>query len=443
MSTGNKNRINLGRNAYIDERRNLSSLDTEILDKMASDPVDSIFKALRLVPEFDGNPHILTRFINLCDQLVITHFKTEPGHDFINLSLLNGILNKVTGPAARLINSNGIPENWLGIRNTLINNFADHRDETALYNDLSLQTQGSSSPQEFYERCQSLFSTIMTYISLHETVPTTIEAKRTLYQKLTLQCYLRGLKEPLGSRIRCMRPDSMEKALSFVQEELNTLYLQQRNDNLPKRAWHPQPSVPINTFNLPLNNFTMTRPVGNLNMPIQQQNTYPKNHLGWKPNQIIPQYRGPSRTQQIFRAPPTNYNPHDNVFKVPPRPQVPPTIRNNFSQPMSGVSHYTSRPMPPSGHDWRKFGNPPPNNYFKTREVNFNDFDFDYGCDNPDYDYEYYTEYYDYQPQPNFYPVNYEQPIYTENVTVEEVNQEPAPENSGNFQKVTKSEKPK
>lgn len=209
---------------------------------MSQSEVDTIYKSLRLLPEFDGNPHVLTRFINLCDQLVLGYFKTEPGHELTNLALINGILNKISGSAARLIHSNGIPENWQGIRSALINNFADHRDETALYSDLSLQTQGSNTPQEFYERCQNLFSTIMTYISLHETVSTTIEAKRTLYKKLTLQAFLRGLKDPLGCRIRCMRPETMEKALEFVQDELNTLYLQNRNEGgSSKKDWQ-QPS---------------------------------------------------------------------------------------------------------------------------------------------------------------------------------------------------------
>jgi hypothetical protein len=133
---------------------------------------DHIFKALRLLPDFDGNPNVLTRFINLCDQLV-QEFITED-NNLNNLALLNGILNKVIGPTARLINANGIPNDWAGIRSALINNFADQRDETALYNDLALLTRGSGTPQEFYERCQSLFSTIMTYVSLHETLQTTV-----------------------------------------------------------------------------------------------------------------------------------------------------------------------------------------------------------------------------------------------------------------------------
>ncbi|XP_028042721.1 uncharacterized protein LOC114252443, partial [Bombyx mandarina] len=113
---------------------------------MAVDP-DQIYKALRPVPEFDGNPNILTRFIRICDQIVTQYIRTDPGNELNNLSLINGILNKITGPAARTINSNGIPENWLGIRTALINNFSDQRDETALYNDLSLLTLANNNDQ--------------------------------------------------------------------------------------------------------------------------------------------------------------------------------------------------------------------------------------------------------------------------------------------------------
>lgn len=412
--------------------------------------VDTIYKSLRLLPEFDGNPHILTRFINLCDQIVLAHFSTDPGHELNNLSLINGILNKITGPAARLINSNGLPDTWQGIRGALVNNFADHRDETALYSDLSLQTQGSNTPQEFYERCQNLFSTIMTYISLHESLSTTIEAKRTLYQKLTLQAYLRGLKDPLGSRIRCMRPVTMEKALEFVQEELNTLYMQQRNEGQSRKEWH-QPT-PNSNFNLPLNNFVprltdahgQKQPIFSMPGPSRHMPMQVQPNQGWRPNPMphVQQPRGPTRTQQMMRAPPQNYNPANNAFRMPTRPQ-PQTSFNfgNTPRPMSGVSHFVPRQLPPTGHDWRKFGNPPPTNYFKTREVNFNEFDYDpnmtYYCDDYNNYPDCYQEYYSCEPYPDYY--NYEQHPYSESPVVEEVAQSP----DENFPQELKSEKPK
>lgn len=342
--------------------------------------IDEIYKALRIVPEFDGNANVLTRFIKLCDQLVQAYVSNEPGHELLNLALLNGILNKVTGPAARLINTNGVPENWEGIRNALVNNFSDQRDETSLYNDMALLTQGSSTPQEYYEKCQTLFATIMTYVTLHETVQSTIDSKRSLYKKLTLQSYLRGLRDPLGSRIRCMRPDTIEKALEFVHEEMNTLYLQQRNEQIPAKKPQPQlTNTSVKPFNPVMSHaaVSMPRQFGfsmpgpsrpNIAMP------YPPQRLPqmWRPSFNQPQQlqqQGPSRTQQIFGARPSNYNLQNNTLgNQSNRPNA-----GDTPKPMSGVSHFVPKPMPFRGNDWFRHGNPPPTNYFKSREMNFNE----------------------------------------------------------------------
>lgn len=384
--------------------------------------VDFIYKTLRLVPDFDGNSHVLPRFIHLCDQIVAEYIEANPNDSLARLCLINGILNKITGPAARIINSNGIPEDWDSIKKSLINNFSDQRDETTLYNDLMLATQGNKSPQEFYDLCVNLFSTIMTYVTLHESVTTTIEAKRTLYRKLTMQAFVRGLKEPLGSRIRCMRPDSVEKALEFVQEELNVLYLQNRNDPITdkklgqKSLLQVTPNHAANPiagqFNCsarpgPLPNFQPPQmwkpnfqpnqgsPYGNAGMPMHLQQTFRPPMSNTQQMFRAP----PSHTQQMFRAPPPNYR-FNNNFQIQPRN----TPQTSGPKPMSGVSHYVAKdkPLPGqlSGHDWRKNGNPPPSNYFKTKEMNMN------VC--ADYnDQFYYPDYYG-EPEYNYYAVNTE-----------------------------------
>lgn len=369
---------NTSRNVIQDANRDLDNLDSSVdselepLSNMAD--LDGIFKALRLVPEFDGNPNVLTRFIKLCDQLVVEY--AREGEDLANYALLNGILNKVTGPAARLINTNGIPENWLGIRNALINNFADQRDETSLYNDLALLTQGTKSPQEFYEQCQNLFSTIMTYVTLHETIASTIESKRDLYKKLTLQAFVRGLKDPLGYRIRCMRPDTIEKALEFVHEESNTLYLQNRNDKFMTDKRQTQFQLPRfpNTFMPSRSPMHMRQPDPMVNAPgPSRQNPPNAPHQRFPPAQRFNQYpQGPSRTQQMFRE-----LPRSNMstgFRIPPRPQ-----HNNYPRPMSGISHPDARSLPRNNN---------------RIDVNLNDLTYDYDNDSP---YDFYNDYqYDY-----------------------------------------------
>lgn len=459
--------IDSNRTSIFDSNRDLSlnnsldnSLDNCETHKMAH--LENIYKALRLVPDFDGNPNILTRFVRLCDQLVAEFIDRDPSDQLSRLALLNGILNKVTGPAARLINANGIPSDWNGIRTALVNNFSDQRDETALYNDLAILTQGSGSPQEFYEKCQNIFATIMTYVTLHEPVETTVVAKRDLYKKLTLQAYLRGLKDPLGYRIRCMRPETIEKALEFVQSELNTIYLQQRNEHLPDKKWQVQ--TPNNQFKLPSNinagvppprafNFNMPGPSKQF-MPSYQ--FIPPVHPQFRQNPNQSHQAGPSRTQQMFRAPPPNYNPN-NAFRIPPRNSAPQFgVPSQHPRPMSGVSHFVSKPFRPNpfgnnAHDWTKSGNPPPSNYFRSREMNFNDC-VTYDTPYDDYHSDYYSynepfEYSDYSYYSDSEPQFYDQ--YSQ-LTLENRNEEQgqtsaltANDNNQDFQIAPNSDKPK
>jgi hypothetical protein len=350
----------------------------------ASDVTEQIWKALRLVPEFDGNSNVLIRFLDICDQLILHYMNPAPGHDLNNSALLNGILNKITGKAATTLAANGIPRDWNGIRNTLINSFSDHRDETALYTDLSMLTQGSDTPHVFFERVQNLLTTIMTYVQLHETVQTTIEAKRSLYQKLALQTYLRGLHEPLGSRIRCMRPDSLEKALEFAQEELNILYLKNKNaqhktfkdpqqlqTHLNYKPFNPQfNSQLIPRFNPFMNE---VRPTNNFNnrMPNAFKINSPQ-----QPPMSAPYEQGPSMTQQRMRA-----LPRSNMttgFRIPPRQNY----QQNSYVPMSGISHPVAKILPPTDQ----------NGHYQVNMNQMHDLDYqseyieNYPCD------YYYTE---------------------------------------------------
>lgn len=337
--------------------------EQQSVSNVSVDNTERIWKSLRLVPEFDGNSNVLIRFLNICDQLILTYANPAPGNELNNFALINGILNKITGQAAKTLATNGIPQDWQGIRNALINSFSDHRDESALYTDMSLLTQGSDTPQIFYERVQNLLSVIMTYVELHETIKTTIEAKRELYKKLALQTYTRGLTEPLGSRVRCMRPESLEKALEFAQEELNVLYLQRKAGN-PLNSKKPNNNslfnyLPFNSRDSPVSsrqfNYAIpTQQFRPFNFPSVQQSNFSNNLV---PNNTLPNnsfrptlppqnfahQQGPSRTQQAMRA-----LPRSNMstgFRIPPRA--------NFPTPMSGVSHPPARVLPPTQQNTR------------------------------------------------------------------------------------------
>ncbi|XP_044744110.1 uncharacterized protein LOC123306270 [Coccinella septempunctata] len=194
-------------------------------NKMATVPnFDS--KDLSIIPDFDGNPNKLHRFIAASEALLGHYFDVNNTNNFQNLLLLNGILNKLHGRAEEIVVIYGATNNWIEIKNALIQNFSDQRDENSLNQGLVNSRQNfNESPQEFYERILHLLNTICNYIDLRCRAGDQ-ESKRVFFKNQALKTFLAGLRDPLGPIIRAMRPDSLAQALQFILEEDNIKHLQ-------------------------------------------------------------------------------------------------------------------------------------------------------------------------------------------------------------------------
>lgn len=185
----------------------------------------SISLGLGMIPKFDGNPADLNRFIESSETLLTYMFDPSQTRNFRNIIISNGILNKLEGEAKSIINIYG-SRSWLEVKETLIANFGDQRDESSLTRDLvNLKQNHNEKPQDFYKRCIELLNIISNYINLH-TKTTELDSKKTFYQQQTLKSFLAGLREPLGSTIRAMRPGTLATAIQYIQEEQNIQYLQ-------------------------------------------------------------------------------------------------------------------------------------------------------------------------------------------------------------------------
>ncbi|CAH2009176.1 unnamed protein product [Acanthoscelides obtectus] len=57
---------------------------------------------------------------------------------------------------------------------------------------------------------------IASYDDIHEATESGKAIKRDLYQKLALKTFLLGLKEPLGTTVRCMKPTSLSGTLQLL-----------------------------------------------------------------------------------------------------------------------------------------------------------------------------------------------------------------------------------
>lgn len=166
----------------------------------------------------------------------------------------------------------------------------------------------NEKPQEFHNRCLEILNLLCSYVDTHETDDAAKRLKRTLYNNLTLKTFLSGLKEPLGTTIRCMRPSNLNEALQFVVEEDNIQYIQNRNNgkyaprNQPtqyKRSnYHPM----SHNYNKETNNHQFSK------------DQFPSQPISIQSNSRPPKF---FTNSQVFKRPQNSYK-NTNVFKPNP-----------------------------------------------------------------------------------------------------------------------------
>lgn len=330
---------------------------------------------LKCVPVFDGNPNDLNRYLAVCEAIINEFYdNTNPG-SFKNIYLLNSLISKLQGNAKLVINIQNVAT-WHDVKSTLTRNFADQRDESCLNRDLVMMRQNPQEPpQQFYDRILNILNLLCAYIDLHETTGLAKQLKRDLYQNLALKTFLSGLREPLGTTLRCMKPVSLSEALQYVLAEDNAHYFQ-----------NPSFKQPIkNSFGPNVQNMTPVRPHIKQNQPIQRHSSFPMNFPFNNGNNFtrmqnsfptgpIPiQPRPPIRPQryftnsQVFGSPrPQNSNSirNTNVFKPNPNRQLDkPTPMSLCTRNSYSTNRFPRFPQPSTSY------NPPANQNFISEEL--------------------------------------------------------------------------
>lgn len=273
-------------------------------------------KNLSIIPDYEGNPNELYNFIHVTT-LLLNHFWNHADIDcFQNHIITQGIQSKLKGKAKEVTSIYGCTD-WPSIKDTLIQNFADQRNENSLTRDLvNLRQSISESPQRFYQKIMGLLNTISNYIELHNDNAAIKQSKKTFFQQQALTTFLAGLREPLGSTIRAMRPTDLTAAMQFIQEEDNIRYLQ-KNLGLPQ-----QPNM---------------RPVAH---PAPRTTASP-----WQP---IGTTRPQFPTQPAFKQPPQPMfrQPTAPTFRPTPQPVIRPQTQPMFGQQNYGHQQSYNRTSP-------------------------------------------------------------------------------------------------
>lgn len=270
---------------------------------------------LKCVPIFDGDPNELNRYLTTCESIINNFYDLRNPNSFQNVYLLNSLVSKLSGNAKLVVNIQNV-STWTELKDALYRNFADQRDETCLNRDLVMLRQlPNEKPQFFYDKVLHILNLLCSYVDIHEQTADAKALKRNLYNSLALKTFLAGLKEPLGTTIRCMKPTTLVQALQFVTEEDNIHYFQNFSHKNQPQVLRP-------------NTQTQMRP--NFNAHTQNNQFRAPQTFPSRPIPIQPR---PVNQQRFF----TN----SQVFKYPQQ------NRNVFKPNNSNVSNMT-RPTPMS-----------------------------------------------------------------------------------------------
>lgn len=288
---------------------------------------------LKTIPEYNGNPVGLVRFIKTVEQISETYYDTRKINCPQNILIINTIFSKLTGAASEAVNIYNA-SNWPEIKATLLQNFGDQRDLNTLIQNLMALRQNNETPQQFYSSCIHMLNTICNYVDLHSNNEIECVSYRDLFTKQTLRVFLTGLRDPLSSRIRARNPDSLPQALTIMNDEINIANLQNPRNNFNKPLHNPVRNKSYSNFDSP-RFIQPQQQTYRFNSPPQTQyrQTFPSQPIPYRPVNNTPPQRFPTNND-VFGRPNIK-----NVWKNPPK--------NNFRPtPMSGVTNMSAKPRP-------------------------------------------------------------------------------------------------
>lgn len=303
-SAQSSDNLNILSNSFSNNSNNLNSFSI-----MTSRPQIEI-KPLELVPEFDGSPCRLFRFISMASEVLNTYWDSTPANINCpqNMYIFNSIISKLRGRAEEVISISG-SQTWEEVKDTLVTNFGDQRDENSLLADLiSLRQKPNEDCVQFYYRIIATLNTLHNYISLHENNFNVRKSKLDTYNNQALRTLFVGLREPQQSMIRSLKPAKLSEALKYMIEDNNIRYMSRQNNYQKPVMPRPNTSHNMTKQNLqqPFNHYlrpTTSRMDPQINIPTHSQ--FPQGPVQIQPNQNIPPRRFPTN-QQVFGKQPTN-----------------------------------------------------------------------------------------------------------------------------------------
>lgn len=183
--------MNEASEALAQQQARIAELEAQLA---AVDQVATAYRTLKipqgirdLIP-FDGaNPKKLNRFIEAVDEIIpcVEAVRDTSGYRI----WLQAIRSKVTGPADDVLESSSTRLDWDEIRQELILQYGDKRDEACLIKNMFSLFQGNKTVNELYEAVQNNIALLVNAMKINEQNPLVRNSKTSLYQGLALKVF--------------------------------------------------------------------------------------------------------------------------------------------------------------------------------------------------------------------------------------------------------------
>lgn len=278
----------------------------------------NVLKYINDRPPFDGKAADLPSFISSIDDVLPLIKQYDANGQRI---LINTLKTKITGKAKQILDIHGHINDWIGIKNILVQNFSSHRSVIDLYEDLkSIAYKGNVL--EFYNEVQYRLSVLNQKCKQEnrlEDIPLNINS--------ALGVFKGKISEPMKSILFARNPNTIENALNYLSEG-GYLYSKNNNYNNERiqKNFNMNKQRNFNRNNerkyIPQNNNNVPKPMCNFchKLGHTEDNCYSKRNSDAKRN--IPFFGHPNTTQP-------RVNNHVEPMDIDPSSQ---TRRNYYTE---------------------------------------------------------------------------------------------------------------
>lgn len=310
---------------------------------------------IKLIPEFNGNPRNLARWIVSAEQKLGEAGSTLPAQERARvLPIWIGIIrDKITDKADDALAASHTPLEWSKIKETLIEYFGDKRDLSTLFSQLPALRQGSQCVTDFYHQCRSLLADINAKITLNEETRDHAKQIMATYETLVTNSFIDGLDDTLSDLTRSRQHVNLLSAFHGALEIESGINRRKDRKNAKPTA---TTTKPIQTQNYsssmaPISKFV---PYSNNNNNNRQAfpparfppspNYQPNNFQRFMPAQNYPQlmYRNPMPNLAIKQEPRSRSGVRP-TFASAPRTNINQTNMHEQCYDYYGYPPYTSQ----------------------------------------------------------------------------------------------------